>query len=45
MMLNWPHRSSTLPFALAGFGIAHFENNGPVAMRASRMCPFICVFS
>jgi hypothetical protein len=44
-MLNWPHRSSTLPFALAGFGIAHFENNGPVAMRASRMCPFICVFS
>jgi hypothetical protein len=40
-MLDWPNRTAPLilPFAVAGLGIAHFENNAPVARRwLARMC-------
>ena len=46
-MLDWPNRTAPLilSFALAGLGIAHFENNAPVARRGARMRPFICLSS
>ena len=46
-MLDWPNCTAppTLPFALAGLGIAHFENNAPVARRWLADVPFICVSS